>query len=258
MLFYNPSDVSGRLVSALKAKAPVVAIPVEGHAPVCVNRARLAGWSKGVHILTVEVEPFSPVEEFEKAKGPVRYQNGVYTCPEGPENRIVRVVGGRWLKITGVSGRNGHIRSTAKFYGIPRTQACKELSKWSAKEREKLEKKIMLGALSKDQRKALKRAKFEDDGEGMIPVMVAGKEDADPKTRHMGVPVSIPEMESLNFAVVRLGTEDNVSYSVTELSSGKAAGFGKTAEEAILNARQNARSVPAERLAEVVNELIAA
>lgn len=243
----NNSDITGRLRSALKAKAPIVAIPVDGHAPVCVKRSRLAAWAKGVDIRSVRIEQH-PDEWYPEEKR-------VHYGYEGPSDLVaVKVTYPRNLVIEGYAGRNLTVKTKATFFPIDRRTAVKELAKWTEKERIRLQKKTMLGALSADQKKALKRTKFEDEGEGMIPVMVAGKLDTDPKTQHQGLPVSIPELPLLRFAVVRFGCEDSISYSVTELNSGKAAGFGKTAEEAICAARLNARSVSAERLAEIMND----
>jgi hypothetical protein len=201
------------IASAIKAKAPIVAIPVEGHAPIYVYRKRLAAWSKGVTVITAHVQ-------------------------------------GRFLLI---EGRAGNVKTRASFNSIGRRKAIKELSVWSERNRLRLQKKILLGALSPDQKKALKRLKHEDAGEDMIPVMVAGLKDSEPKREMLGFPVAIPELPLLSFAVVRFGTDEacNISFSVTELISGKCAGSGPTAEAAILEVRQRVGELSPEQIAKL-------
>lgn len=187
------------IASAIKAKAPIVAIPVDGHAPVCLNRKRLAAWSKGVTILSAHVVDRTLV----------------------------------------IAGRAGNVKVTARFYGIDRRVAVKELSKWSQLERERRTKKILLGALSPEQKKSLKMAKYEGTG---------GE----------GIPVEIPELPLLRFAVFRVGFEDNFSFNVKELGSGKLAGFGATAEAAILNARQKAYKLSPEARTKLQSAILSA
>jgi len=111
--------------AAIKAKAPIVAIPVEGHAPFCMRRKILAGWAKGV--LITRTEFFGE---------------------------------GRWLKVEGRT-KNGYVRCYAKFAPMDRRAATKELARWSDKEREKIQKQRALGVLSKEAQRAMKLAKLE-------------------------------------------------------------------------------------------------
>ena len=48
------------ITSLLKTKAPVVAIPVEGGAPLCVDGKRLRAWAKGLTINLVAVKATYP------------------------------------------------------------------------------------------------------------------------------------------------------------------------------------------------------
>ena len=52
--------------AALKATAPVVAIPVEGHAPLCVKAKLLKNALKGVTVLSVEVASYGEGEYQER------------------------------------------------------------------------------------------------------------------------------------------------------------------------------------------------
>jgi hypothetical protein len=94
------------LQTAAKGKAPVVAIPVEGKAPVCLNRKRLAAWIKGVTVLSVEVSHLG-------------------------------------LKIVGTAGR---VKTTCTMIPIARASALKEIRNWAEKERERNLKVIAQGA----------------------------------------------------------------------------------------------------------------
>jgi len=105
--------------AAIKAKAPIVAIPIEGHAPICLNRLRLTRWAKGVKITHTEVE----------------------------ERRLL------------VKGSAGRVRCNAAFVSMDRRMAVKELAKWSDRERKKRQKKLALGALSPEMRRVAKLEK---------------------------------------------------------------------------------------------------
>jgi hypothetical protein len=48
-------DHVNAVLAALKGTAPVLAIPVEGHAPVCIRAKLLKGALKGVTIDSVEI-----------------------------------------------------------------------------------------------------------------------------------------------------------------------------------------------------------
>lgn len=196
--------------AAIKAKAPIVAIPVEGHAPVCVNRKRLAVWAKGVRI-----------------------------------TRTAIVGEGRWLVLEGLAKNN--VRCLAKFVPMDRRTAIRELSIWSEKERVKLQKKIALGALSKEIRKEMRLAKFDDEG-ALTPVKVRTK---DAVLSAYGVPVTIPELSEYSFVLhrkvnIHSGEMCESEWGVTETSSGVSAGSGKTAELALAAVRADmAKASPA-------------
>lgn len=195
------------LQSAIKAKAPVVAIPVEGHAPFCVDGKRLRTWAKGVTITRVEVVA-NPDEYYcEDVPLPTGYVDSCGWChPTGPKDiKCVTVKGSRWLEI---AGHVGKIRTKARFVPITRAKAIETLSKWSEQERARLEKKTLLGALSPAAKRALKLAAIEGEPS----------------------PVSIPELPLLSFAVIK---NANDTFSVKELLSGKVAGSGNSPESAI-------------------------
>jgi hypothetical protein len=81
--------------AALRAKAPVVAVPVEGHAPICVRAKLLKGALKGVTILSV------------------------------------KVLENRWLKVTGVDmNRGGLVHTCSKFAPMDRRIALQEIGEW--------------------------------------------------------------------------------------------------------------------------------
>lgn len=260
------------LQSAIKAKAPVVAIPLEGHAPFCVDGKRLRAWAKGVTITSQQVVVTGG--EWYYVEEPVRYG-----CM-GPNNAIAeQTVVIRWLQIVGHVGK---IRTKARFVPIARAEAIKTLSAWSEKERARLEKKTLLGALSKDDKRAMKRAKYEDDGEGMIPLMASialpdhcvtcGKVASDYPCRSakheiqakrekreekLGLPVVIPEWAEAKLALVKWGDveTDTISFTVTELISGQRVGTGDTGEAAILDARVKLGKITAEKKAAMLAKL---
>jgi hypothetical protein len=239
--------------AAVKGKAPIVAIPVEGHAPVCVNRSLLAKWSKGVTILAVDVvvPPAQHYPEFVAPRG------GYGGRIEGPwECNLITSQPARYLCI---EGRAGNVKTRCTIIPIDRRIAVKTLAVWSQKEREKLLKKTMLGALSPDQKRAMKRAKHEIEGDGMVLVSlpyktqvrgVNGKlEDKLTMRQTYGLPVTIAPLGD-SFVVHRHvesdGTLAEGSWGVSERFTGLSAGFGATAEEAIIAARTNAaKATPA-------------
>lgn len=211
------------IASAIKAKAPIVAIPVEGHAPVCLNRKRLAAWSKGVTVTAVKLLQFRYVQE-----KPLDYKR------EGPLD-MGPVNLDRFLIIKGYAGK---VKVTAKFIPIDRRAAVKELSAWAEKERERRIKRILLGALSPEKKKALKMAKYEGTGDGIT--------------------VEIPELPLLRFIVVRVGSDDGeFTFKVNEVKSGRLAGSGATAEAAILKARQKALKLSPEAIIKLQVEIMA-
>jgi hypothetical protein len=107
------------LQSALRGKAPIVAIPIEGHAPFCINRVLLAKWAKGVEIIGVEVR----------------------------ENR--------WLTIHGQAGR---VKTRCSFPAIPPHKARLEIGRWSDRERKARQRVIAQGATNTKEFRAAERA----------------------------------------------------------------------------------------------------
>lgn len=112
--------------AALKAAAPVVAIPVEGHAPICIRAKLLKGALRGVTVDRVELLP------------------------------------NRWLKVTGIA--EGGVRTCSKFAPMERYTALKMVGEWAIKEREKALKIINQGVLSAQEQRAIKLRKAEQAG----------------------------------------------------------------------------------------------
>jgi hypothetical protein len=230
--------------AATKGKAPIVAIPVEGHAPACVKRSRLAAWCKGVTIISAEVVQLPATSTFRevKPKGITYWHNPVtrrteYGDLEGPNERVEDVTpGARYLEII---GRDGTVKTRAKFALIDRRTAVKELAKWTERERAKHEKKVLLGVLSKDEQRALKLAKAGDLGEDMVPVTVKYNGGKESKIAY-GAPVTIARLPECSFVVHPLVDADGAAcgWSLTECSTGLAAGRGTTAQDAIAEARK--------------------
>ena len=96
--------------AALKAAAPVVAIPVEGRAPVCINARLLKGALKGVTINFVKVL----------------------------ENGSLQVIGADM-------NNRGFVRTSSTFAPMRRDEALKQIREWTIKEREKRIKIINQG-----------------------------------------------------------------------------------------------------------------
>jgi len=95
--------------AGIKGKAPIVAIPVEGHAPVCIRREILKRALKGVSIETISIKGDS-----------------------------------RWLIVRGTASE-GRVRTCSKFAPIARATAILELSKWADKQRERAKKVLLMG-----------------------------------------------------------------------------------------------------------------
>ena len=244
-------------VSSIKAatqgKAPIVAIPVEGHAPACVKRSRLAAWCKGVTIISAEVVQLPTITHYEpKPLYPRWCEHTRKTLPvEGPKERLEFVTpGARYLEII---GRDGAVKTRAKFALIDRRTAVKELAKWTERERAKHEKKLLLGVLSKDEQRALKLVKAGDLGEDMVPVTVRTKSGKQNLT--LGVPVTLAALAEYTFVVHReIETDGSVAdtgWSVTECISGMSAGFGTTAQDAIAAARKASTGASPDALAKI-------
>jgi len=213
----------------LKSTSPAVAIPIEGCVPFCLDRKRLATWAKGLKRYSCEILTFWHPE----------VQPLPYMC-EGPADLVAVVSHVLFVK---------HDRGWAKFLPMVRKEALSLIFKWAERQREKCPK----DSLTALQRKALKRARYDEDGEGMISVMVAGKLPTDPKTERMGVPIGIPEFPLLSFVVVRFGTDsdENVRFTITETITGGQCGAGKTAEQALMDARQRASKLTPDRRAQI-------
>jgi hypothetical protein len=115
--------------AALRATAPYVAIPVEGHAPACVRAKLLKGALKGVNITSVKI----------------------ITTPKTTTSDS-----GRWLEVRGVA--EGGVRTYCKMVVVNAKShnVWKELSAWTDREREKRLKVISQGVLNPAERKALK------------------------------------------------------------------------------------------------------
>lgn len=114
--------------AALKATAPVVAIPLEGHAPICIRRKLLAGVLKGVTIDHVQAS----------------YTGTSYAC----------------VTITGHAGR---VHTSCTLIGVDRVIALKEIREWSIKEREKKIRRINQGVLSAQAQRELKKKQIENE-----------------------------------------------------------------------------------------------
>jgi hypothetical protein len=216
--------------SLMKSKAPIVGIPMEGTTPICVDGKRLRTWGKGVTIDRVEV--------LDDAKW-------LGDCVlRGSSPRLV--ITGRVIKVT---GRASGMKCSATFAVLPQKRAIAELLEWSRKERERLQKKTMSGVLSTTEKRAIRRAKFEDDGESLIPVMcLVGTK----KEEKRGIPVVIPEFPELRFALVHWV---NANTTVTELVTGMQVGNGTTGENAILDARTKAAKLSADKRALIIRKV---
>lgn len=200
---------------------PIVGVPIEGQAPLCVDGKRLRAWSKGVTI-----------ESYRVAGGErdgLLVTNEVFR--EGDWRPLHTYIEGCYLEIT---GRAKSARVSCKMLPVPRGEAVRMVKEWAAKERAK-----MVSTLSKDERRALKRLAYED---GTVAVPGAGYSE------RMGVPVSIPEFPELRFVVVRW---DEDIYTVNERMSGMKAGSGKTGEKAVMDARAKCAKLTPEKRAEI-------
>jgi hypothetical protein len=227
-----------QILSAINATAPVVGISIENDEPFAVDGKRLRAWAKGVTIITWKVE----------------YAGGewypVFTKPQGhnvqgPANFSVEqsdIV--RRLRITGLTKS---AKCSCLMNPVTRYDARMKLRKWADAEAERIAKRKV--ALSKEDRKSLKLALFETEGES-IPVMCR-LSGAPGKTLLTGIPISIPDFPLLSFAIVKWG---DGQYRVTELISGTKCGeSARTAEAALLSAR-----LAASKLSHVVRATITA
>jgi hypothetical protein len=111
--------------AALRSSSPVVAIPVPGHAPVCIRAKLLKGALKGVTIDSVELTET------------------------------------RWLKI---KGHAGNVHTSCSFTPMSRYDALKAISEWSYRERKKRKVIALKGVLSAAEQRALKLKQAEQAG----------------------------------------------------------------------------------------------
>jgi hypothetical protein len=135
--------------AALRANgaAPVLAIPVPGHAPICVKAKLLKKALKGVTIDSVKVLP------------------------------------NRWLEVKGraISKNNSYssfpVHTCSKFAPIDRNKALLMIWDWSEKERKKRKKVSAMGVLSAKEQRALKLKQAEKAG--IAELIQAQKEEVE-------------------------------------------------------------------------------
>lgn len=143
--------------AALRASAPVVAIPIEGRAPVCIRARLLKGALKGVTIHSVTV-----------------LENGS-------------------LKITGTA--EGSVRTSSTFIPVNRQIALREIREWSYKEHAKRVKQINHGVLSAQEQRALKLKKAEQESIAVLKQAQKDVEDIYRQAREHISPVMFPASE---------------------------------------------------------------
>jgi len=122
--------------AALRASAPYVAIPVEGHAPACVRAKLLKGALKGVTITSVKIITADPNTDGS----------------------------GRWLEIKGMA-KNG-VRTSCKMVveNVKSYAVWKALREWTDRERQKRIKVINQGVLNASERRAVALLNAEKAG----------------------------------------------------------------------------------------------
>jgi hypothetical protein len=198
-------ELIGMVMSAAKAKAPIVAIPREGLAPICLRSKLLKGALKGVKIHSVTV-----------------LDHG-------------------WLQIRGMDGQ---VRTCSKFAPLNRPVALKELSKWSEREREKHNKRVLMGDTVKSLPKRAKSYEYALDGDEAVAITLR-KPDLSTFT-HRGIPIQLDAMPGYEFVLHAAGEPgEHYEWRVTERSSGICAGKGDTAAKAIESAESNWRKCDA-------------
>jgi len=116
--------------AALRGSAPVVAIPVPGHAPVCIRAKLLKGALKGVTIDSVEL-----------------LENGR-------------------VKITGTA--QGGVHTSCSLVPIERWKALQDIREWSIREHEKRVKIINQGVLSAQMRRELLKKRIEGEADAVL------------------------------------------------------------------------------------------
>jgi hypothetical protein len=147
--------------AALRGSAPVVAIPVPGHAPVCIRAKLLKGALKGVTIDTVEVV----TREYEYS-------------------------GTRVLKIT---GHHGSVHTSSTFFPMARGLALQLIGEWSYRERQKRKVIALKGVLSAAEQRALKLKQAEQAG--IAELIEARKVEAEILSSATVCPVLTPVSE---------------------------------------------------------------
>jgi hypothetical protein len=119
-------DYLNSIRAALKAAARVVAIPIEGHAPICIKARLLKRALKGVTIDSV------------------------------------KVLENRWLKVIGRA--QGGVRTSSSFAPMDRGAALRMIWDWVERERKKRTKIINQGILSASKQRAMKLKAAEQAG----------------------------------------------------------------------------------------------
>lgn len=166
--------------AALKAAAPVVAIPMEGHAPICIKAKLLKNALKGVTVLSVEVL----------------------------ENR--------WLKIT---GRAGMVRTSCSIVPMSRYEALKAIRDWSSKERDKRVKVACQGILSAQEQRAMKLKAAEKSGIAELIAAQKAEKEILAEARGRMFPVITPMDEESRAEVVKEWSEYHSTRSMRKRGS---------------------------------------
>jgi hypothetical protein len=230
--------------TASKAKAPIVAISTPGRAPICVRAKLLKGALKGVTITSVEVVTLPDVETFKRPEREYVWRDDFrgYVDREGPANRIV-TPGERRLKILGNAGVR-YIRTSCSITPVPRHEALKELSKWSEREREKRNRRILMGDTVKSLPKRAKSYEYALDGDKAVTVTLRKLDKSTFKSK--GVVIQLDAMPGYEFVLHAAGEPgEHYQWRVSERSSGICAGKGDTAAKAVESAESNWRKCDA-------------
>jgi hypothetical protein len=232
------------VMTASKGKSPVVAIPIEGKAPVCVRTKLLKGALKNVTVKSVDVFYMPNIETLEKPEQIYLGYPAGSVQPEGPANLVI-TPGERRLRIT---GRDGFVKTSCTLIPVPRRTAIKELSAWSEKERVKLQKKTLLGDAGNKLAKVSKSYEYALDGDDAVTVHLRdGKGTFETK----GIAIKLAAMPDYKFVLHSSGSaaSDRYDWRVSELSSGMcASGSHRTAKEAIETAEIRFKELTPERL----------
>jgi hypothetical protein len=139
---------------------------------------------------------------------------------------------------------------------IDRRTAVKTLGEWSEKERARQFKKVCMGALSKDHKKAFKLLRHDDlNGAGVEAVTVAHHSGS----KHLahGVRVNVPELPGVE-VILHRSPFDAELWTVTERYTGRAFANDSTPEAALIAARQTAAKATPEQRAKALATIEAA